>query len=194
MPRRGDLHRGDGTVAVQQHLAADRPVCDILRFTGQGTFKETVPVLDDHGQMTPTEVTRELGVDVALRWGTGYDSTLRSFVNSIATPKGGTHVAGFEQAVRETMNEVLRAKKLLRVAEDDIVKDDALEGLTARNQLRGTDVSLRRDGILSEVILRLGDGQEIVSVVTSDSALRLGLAVGETATAVIKSTEVMLFR
>ncbi|MEU1168681.1 toprim domain-containing protein, partial [Streptomyces sp. NPDC005921] len=39
--------------------------------------------------------------------------------------------AGFEQAVRETLNEVLRAKKLLRVAEDDIVKDDALEGLTA---------------------------------------------------------------
>ncbi|KAK1183895.1 DNA topoisomerase IV subunit B [Streptomyces sp. NBS 14/10] len=113
------------------YLASDRPVCDILRFSGQGAFKETVPVLDDHGQMTPAEVARELDVDVALRWGTGYDTTLRSFVNIIATPKGGTHVAGFEQAVAKTMNDVLRAKKLLRVAEDDIVKDDALEGLTA---------------------------------------------------------------
>ncbi|MEU0968861.1 DNA topoisomerase IV subunit B [Streptomyces sp. NPDC005917] len=124
--------RFDGGISeFCEYLATDKPVCDVLRFSGQGTFKETVPVLDDHGQMTPTEVTRELGVDVALRWGTGYDTTLRSFVNIIATPKGGTHMAGFEQAVRETLNEVLRGKKLLRVAEDDIVKDDALEGLTA---------------------------------------------------------------
>ncbi|MEU6550940.1 DNA topoisomerase IV subunit B [Streptomyces sp. NPDC046915] len=123
--------RFDGGISeFCEYLATDKPVCDVLRLTGQGTFKETVPVLDDHGQMTPTEVTRELGVDVALRWGTGYDTTLRSFVNIIATPKGGTHVAGFEQAVTKTMNEVLRAKKMLRVAEDDIVKDDALEGLT----------------------------------------------------------------
>ena len=48
--------------------------------------------------MTPQDVERELGVDVALRWGTGYETELRSFVNVIATPKGGTHVAGFEQA------------------------------------------------------------------------------------------------
>jgi DNA gyrase subunit B len=124
--------RFDGGISeFCEYLASDKPICDVLRFTGQGTFKETVPVLDEHGQMTPTEVTRELGVDVAVRWGTGYDTTLRSFVNIIATPKGGTHVAGFEQAVTKTMNEVLRAKKLLRVAEDDIVKDDALEGLTA---------------------------------------------------------------
>ena len=53
-----------------------RPVCDVLRLRGAGTFKETVPVLDDRGHMTPTEVTRELGVDIALRWGTGYDTTL----------------------------------------------------------------------------------------------------------------------
>ncbi|GLP63460.1 DNA topoisomerase (ATP-hydrolyzing) [Streptomyces sp. TUS-ST3] len=124
--------RFDGGISeFCEYLATDKPVNDVLRFSGQGTFKETVPVLDDHGQMTPTEVTRELGVDVAMRWGTGYDTTLRSFVNIIATPKGGTHVAGFEQAVAKTMNEVLRAKKMLRVAEDDIVKDDALEGLTA---------------------------------------------------------------
>ncbi|MCG8964846.1 type IIA DNA topoisomerase subunit B [Streptomyces sp. CL12-4] len=124
--------RFDGGISeFCEFLASDRPVCDVLRFSGQGSFKETVPVLDEYGQMTPTEVTRELGVDVAMRWGTGYDTTLRSFVNIIATPKGGTHVAGFEQAVAKTMNEVLRAKKMLRVAEDDIVKDDALEGLTA---------------------------------------------------------------
>ncbi|MGW2521341.1 DNA gyrase/topoisomerase IV subunit B [Streptomyces sp. NPDC001617] len=124
--------RFDGGISeFCEYLASDKPINDVLRLSGQGTFKETVPVLDEHGQMTPTQVTRELDVDVAMRWGTGYDTILKSFVNIIATPKGGTHVAGFETAVTSTLNEVLRAKKLLRVAEDGIVKDDALEGLTA---------------------------------------------------------------
>ncbi|BAU86566.1 DNA topoisomerase IV subunit B [Streptomyces laurentii] len=127
-----ETFRFDGGISeFCEFLAQDKAVCDVLRLTGQGTFKETVPVLDDRGHMTPTEVTRELGVDVALRWGTGYDTTLKSFVNIIATPKGGTHVSGFEQAIAKTVNEVLRSAKMLRVAEDDIVKDDALEGLTA---------------------------------------------------------------
>jgi DNA gyrase subunit B len=88
-------------------------------------------VLDDKGHMSSTDVTRELGVDVALRWGTGYDSVVRSFVNIIATPKGGTHLQGFERALTRTINEVLRSQRVLRAAEDDVVKDDALEGLTA---------------------------------------------------------------
>ncbi|MEU4094942.1 DNA topoisomerase IV subunit B [Streptomyces sp. NPDC026673] len=130
-PVEDTFHFDGGISEFAEYLTPDKPICDVLRLTGSGTFKETVPVLDDRGHMTPTEVTRELGVDVALRWGTGYDSTLRSFVNIIATPKGGTHVRGFEGAVTRTFNEVLRATKMLRVAEDDIVKDDALEGLTA---------------------------------------------------------------
>ncbi|MEV6105146.1 DNA topoisomerase IV subunit B [Streptomyces sp. NPDC051940] len=127
-----ETFRFDGGISeFCEFLAPDKPLCDVQRITGTGTFKETVPVLDDQGHMTPTEVTRELEVDIALRWGTGYDTTLRSFVNIIATPKGGTHVTGFERSLTKTLNEQLRAQKLLRVAEDDIVKDDALEGLTA---------------------------------------------------------------
>ncbi|OPF69360.1 DNA topoisomerase IV subunit B [Streptomyces antioxidans] len=127
-----ETFRYDGGISeFCEYLAQDRAVCDVLRLSGQGTFKETVPVLDERGHMTPTEVTRELGVDIALRWGTGYDATVKSFVNIIATPKGGTHVSGFERSISRTVNEVLRAAKMLRVAEDDVVKDDAMEGLTA---------------------------------------------------------------
>ncbi|MFJ4918318.1 type IIA DNA topoisomerase subunit B [Streptomyces sp. NPDC088725] len=125
------FHFDGGISEFCEYLAQDKAVSDVLRLTGQGSFKETVPVLDDRGHMTATEVTRELGVDIALRWGTGYDSTIRSYVNIIATPKGGTHVSGFERSLTKTVNEVLRSAKMLRVAEDDIVKDDALEGLTA---------------------------------------------------------------
>jgi DNA gyrase subunit B len=70
-------------------------------------------------------------VDVAVRWGTGYDTEVRSFVNVIATPKGGTHVAGFDQAVTRTFNDVLRSSRTLRATEPEVIKDDVLEGLTA---------------------------------------------------------------
>jgi len=112
-------------------LAADEPVTEILRLEGHEKFTETVPLLDDKGHMTPQDVERDLMVDVALRWGTGYDTEMRSFVNVIATPKGGTHVSGFEQAMTKTFNEVLRGTKQLKVNDPDVIKDDVLEGLTA---------------------------------------------------------------
>lgn len=69
-----------------------------------------------------------------------------------------------------------------------------LDGLSARNQLAGTIVAVRGVGLLCEIVLRLGDGQEITSVITASSAERLGLRKGCEAMAVIKATEVMLFR
>jgi DNA gyrase subunit B len=103
----------------------------VVRLVGSGQFTETIPVLDDQGHMTPADVERELTVDVALRWGTGYDAVTRSFVNVIATPKGGTHVAGFERALVRTLNEQLRAARLLKNGDEPAVKDDVAEGLTA---------------------------------------------------------------
>jgi DNA gyrase subunit B len=123
--------RHDGGIAeFCDFLATDEPLTEVMRLQGQDTFTETVPLLDAKGHMTPQDVERELTVDVALRWGTGYETELRSFVNVIATPKGGTHLAGFEQAVTKTFNEVLRGSKQLKVNEPDVVKDDVLEGLT----------------------------------------------------------------
>jgi DNA gyrase subunit B len=124
--------RHDGGITeFCEFLAADDPVSEILRLQGNDTFTETVPLLDDLGHMSPQDVERDLGVDVALRWGTGYDTELRSFVNVIATPKGGTHVAGFEQAVTKTFNELLKSTRTLKSTEPDVIKDDVLEGLTA---------------------------------------------------------------
>jgi molybdopterin-binding protein len=71
-------------------------------------------------------------------------------------------------------------------------REGVLMELSARNNLRGTVKSIRADGITAEVVLDLGHGMEIVSVITRDSVERLGLKVGELATAVIKSTEVMI--
>ncbi|MET8052297.1 DNA topoisomerase IV subunit B [Streptosporangium sp. NPDC005286] len=124
--------RFDGGISeFTEFLARDEAVCEVLRLRGVGHFHETVPVLDDLGHMTPTEVQRELTVDVAVRWGKGYDSTVRSFVNVIATPKGGTHVNGFERALVRTLNEQLRETRLLKNGDAPVTREDIMEGLTA---------------------------------------------------------------
>jgi DNA gyrase/topoisomerase IV subunit B len=56
--------------------------------TAPVTIKKTVPVLDDKGHMVSTEVERDMEVDIAMKWGNGFETTQRSFVNIIATPKG----------------------------------------------------------------------------------------------------------
>ena len=66
--------------------------------------------------------------------------------------------------------------------------------VSARNALTGVVRDISGDGVLCEVVLDLGNGQEIVSVITRSSAERLGLKPGVSATALIKSTEVLLAR
>jgi molybdate transport system regulatory protein len=66
--------------------------------------------------------------------------------------------------------------------------------ISARNRLVGTVKAITSDGVLAEVVLDLGGGNEIVSVITRASVERLGLQVGVCAVALVKATEVMLAR
>jgi molybdopterin-binding protein len=72
--------------------------------------------------------------------------------------------------------------------------DAAPMQISARNRLVGIVREITGDGVLCEVTLDLGNGQEIVSVITRSSAERLGLKPGVEAMALIKSTEVLLAR
>jgi DNA gyrase subunit B len=121
-----------GIVEFVEFLASDAPVSDVIRLHDAETFSETVPILDDAGHMTSRTVERHCDVDVALRWGVGYDTELRSFVNVIATPQGGTHLAGFEQGLLKSVRDQVRVNaRRLKAGDDKIEKDDVLEGLTA---------------------------------------------------------------
>jgi DNA gyrase subunit B len=130
-PREAEFRFAGGISEFCEHLAAGEKVTDVIRLTGDGTFTETVPVLDDRGHMTPTEVERTLDVDVAIQWSAGYDTVTRSFVNVIATPHHGTHVTGFDRAIVRTLNEQLRAARILRNGDEPVTKEDVLEGLTS---------------------------------------------------------------
>ncbi|KQR40347.1 DNA topoisomerase IV subunit B [Microbacterium sp. Leaf159] len=127
-------YRYDGGISeFVEYLANDAPVTDTWRIQGEGTFKETVPVLQADGHMIATEVERVCAVDIAMRWGTGYDTTTRSFVNIIATPKGGTHQQGFEQELLKVLRAQVdqNARRLKVGSNDKLEKDDVLAGLTA---------------------------------------------------------------
>lgn len=124
------FHHEGGITEFADFLAKDAPLMEVLRLQGHDKFVETVPMLDEAGAMTATDVERTLDVDIAVRWGTGYDATVRSFVNIIATPKGGTHVSGFERGLTRAFLKSMEGTRLLKTG-DEIVKDDCLEGLTA---------------------------------------------------------------
>jgi DNA gyrase subunit B len=128
-----ETFRYDGGISEYvEYLAADPALTDTWRMTGSGTFTETVPVLDERGHMVPTELTRQCDVDIALRWGTGYDTVFKSYVNIIATPKGGTHQAGFEAGMLKFLRNQLEINsRRLKVGNDKLEKDDILAGLTA---------------------------------------------------------------
>jgi DNA gyrase subunit B len=130
-PREAEYRFAGGIGEFCEHLATSEKITEVIRLTGDGTFTETVPVLDDRGHMTPTDVQRKLDVDVAVEWGSGYDTVTRSFVNVIATPHHGTHVTGFDRALIRTINDQLRAARLLKNGDEPVTKDDILEGMTA---------------------------------------------------------------
>lgn len=114
-------------------LAVDAPITDTWRITDTGSFLETVPVMDQKtGGLVSREVQRECEVDIAFRWGSGYDTEVQTFVNIIATPKGGTHLAGFEQGLVKFFRKQIEANaRKLKAGSDKPDKDDILTGLTA---------------------------------------------------------------
>ncbi len=121
-----------GIVEFANYLAKDAALTSTWRLSGSGDFTETIPVLGEDGNMVSREVARNCEVDIAVRWGTGYDTEIKSFVNIIATPKGGSHIAGFEQALLKTLRGHIETNsRKLKVGNDKVEKEDILSGLTA---------------------------------------------------------------
>ncbi len=166
-------YRFDGGISeFADFLAPDAPITDTWRLTGQGTFTETVPVLQPSGAMVPTEVERSCEVDLALRWGTGYETVGRSFVNIIATPKGGTHQAGFEAGLMKVVRDQIQqnARRLKVGSGEKIEKDDILAGLTSVLTVRLPEPQF--EGQTKEILGTPAVRNIVTGVVTRELAAR----------------------
>lgn len=120
-----------GLTEMLEDFAPDQPLTPTIPVFGTGTFSEVVPQMDNEGNMVPTEVERTVEVDVIYRWGKEYDYTVKSFVNIVTTPNGGTHVKGFERAVSKAILDRIKANKLMKANEAPPILDDIREGLSA---------------------------------------------------------------
>ncbi|SDF83315.1 DNA gyrase subunit B [Lentzea fradiae] len=125
------FHYPNGLTDMVDFLApaGDRAVSGTLVVTGSGTYYENAA--DENGVMR-SKVERQAEVEVALRWGTGYERTVECFTNTIRNVHGGTHRRGFDRAVVKSVQDAIsKTRGLLKPKEEMPTLDDVLEGMTA---------------------------------------------------------------
>src|SRR5438445_13514110 len=81
---------------------------------------------------------------------------------------------------------VVTAKEIARVRGDDA------QHLSARNRFRGTVTDVKVDGLLAQVEMTITEPARLVAIITRDAAQELGLKPGQPATAIVKSTSIMV--
>jgi DNA gyrase subunit B len=121
----------NGLTDMVEFLApsGDKPVSGTLLIVGEGSYRENAA--DENGVMQ-SNVERRAEIEIALRWGTGYERTVECFTNTIRNVHGGTHRRGFERATTRALTDAIRnARALLKPKEDLPTLDDVLEGMTA---------------------------------------------------------------
>ena len=106
-------------------------------FHYEGGIKEFVEYLNRGKEALYDEVIYCEGkqngvyVEVALQHNDSFNDSTFSFVNNVITPEGGTHLAGFRNALTKTFNSYAREKKILKDSDPALTGDDIREGLTA---------------------------------------------------------------
>lgn len=128
-------HTG-GVKDFVDYLSKGEAVSAIWRITGEDTYVEETQAVGDSGELHAQKVTRNCAVDIAMRWTNGYDTTMRSFVNVVETPGGGTHVDGYllglTKQIRKAIEDNARKLKVnLKDSNMKVERDDILAGLVA---------------------------------------------------------------
>jgi DNA gyrase subunit B len=111
-PRREIFHSVDGLKEFVRYIDSSREhlINDVIYLN---TEKQGVPI------------------EVAIMYNTSFTENLHSFVNNINTIEGGTHLAGFRQALTRTLKKYAEDNKMLDKMKIEIAGDDFREGLTA---------------------------------------------------------------
>jgi DNA gyrase subunit B len=164
------LHTG-GVKDFVDFLSKGEAVSDIWRIQGEGTYREETQAVGDGGELHAQEIERTCGVDIALRWVNGYDTTIMSFVNIVQTPGGGMHVDGFLNAITKQIRKTVEdnARKLKVNLKDSAMKverDDIQAGLVAvvtvrvaEPQFQGQTKDVLGTAQVKPIVTRLTDKQ-----------------------------------
>jgi molybdopterin-binding protein len=124
---------------------------------------------------------REAAAELGLSYPTIKQWILTGKLATVKTP-GGHHLIE-----RSALAPLLKAKPTKAETRERFQK------VSGRNQLMGTVVEVKIEGLLAKVVLSIGD-QKITSIITADAAREMQLRKGQTAAALIKATEVMITR
>jgi DNA gyrase subunit B len=74
---------------------------------------------------------KNMSVEIAMQWTTGYNEGVHTYANTINTHEGGTHEEGFRAAMTSLLNKYAREKSILKEKDENLTGDDVREGLTA---------------------------------------------------------------
>ena len=164
------LHNG-GVKDFVDFLSKGEAVSDIWRISGEDTYIEETQAVDSSGELHAQQVTRKCGVDIAMRWVNGYDSTIISFVNVVETPGGGMHVDGFLQGLTKQIRKAVEdnARKLkvnLKDSNTKIERDDITAGLVAvvtvriaEPQFQGQTKDVLGTAQVKPIVMKMTDAQ-----------------------------------
>ena len=125
------------TKALKITLRDDRDNKVEKTFHYEGGIKEFVTYLNKgktplYNDVIYCEGIRDnIYVEISMQHNDSYTENVYSFVNNINTPEGGTHLAGFKNALTKTLNDYARKNKLLKDNETNLSGEDIREGLTA---------------------------------------------------------------
>lgn len=170
-PRVVEFRHTGGVKDFVDFLSKGEPVSDIWRIQGEGTYKEETQAVGEGGELHAQEIERTCGIDIAMRWVNGYDTTIMSFVNIVETPGGGTHVDGFMNGITKQIRKAVEdnARKLKVNLKDSAMKverDDIQAGLVAvvtarvaEPQFQGQTKDMLGTAQVKPIVTRLTDQQ-----------------------------------
>jgi DNA gyrase subunit B len=131
-PQSEVYHFDDGLNDLIALNQLDEPLIEVLRFNTEGKYTEkNVPVLKPDGKIVSEDLERRVPIEVAFSYGTKYDYSMHSFVNTIHTKLGGVHETAFERAMVAAFNERFSSMRgVLSKADELPIVEDFREGLT----------------------------------------------------------------
>ena len=124
-----------GLKIVLNDMREEEPVSKTFHY--EGGIKEFVTYLNKSKNVLYPDIIYCEGirdhvyVEVSMQHNDSYTESIYTFVNNITTPEGGTHMAGFRNAITKTFNDYARKNKLLKDSDQNLAGEDFREGLTA---------------------------------------------------------------